>query len=106
MSGAAVMGGRDACDAFRARPWAGRARRELRAAGESSPVGAVAGAAPLTAQELEIARLAASGLTNREIGRQLHLSHRTVGSHLYHAFPKLGITSRRQLAAVLPHDPP
>lgn len=42
-------------------------------------------------------QLAAAGLTNREIGQQLYLSPRTVSSHLYHAFPKLGVTSRAQL---------
>jgi DNA-binding NarL/FixJ family response regulator len=57
--------------------------------------------ATTASRELEIATLVAAGLTNREIGRQLYLSHRTVGSHLYHLFPKLGITSRNQLAALL-----
>jgi DNA-binding NarL/FixJ family response regulator len=47
-----------------------------------------------------IARLAAEGLSNREIGQQLYLSHRTVSNHLYRIFPKLGITSRAELAAV------
>ncbi len=42
-------------------------------------------------------QLAAAGLTNREIGQQLYLSPRTVSSHLYHAFPKLGVTPRAQL---------
>lgn len=55
----------------------------------------------LTPQELQIARLAASGLTNREIGERLFLSHRTVGFHLYHIFPKLGISTRAQLHAAL-----
>jgi DNA-binding NarL/FixJ family response regulator len=55
----------------------------------------------LTPQELQIARMAASGLSNREIGQQLYLSHRTVGAHLYRAFPKLGITSRGQLRDAL-----
>jgi DNA-binding NarL/FixJ family response regulator len=50
---------------------------------------------------LQIARMAASGFSNREIARQLYLSHRTVAAHLYHAFPKLGITSRGQLRAAL-----
>jgi DNA-binding NarL/FixJ family response regulator len=45
--------------------------------------------------------MAADGLTNRQIGQQLYLSHRTVGSHLYRLFPKLGITSRNQLRAAL-----
>jgi DNA-binding NarL/FixJ family response regulator len=51
----------------------------------------------LTSQELQIAQLAAEGLSNREIGQQLYLSHRTVASHLYRAFPKLWISSRAQL---------
>ncbi len=45
--------------------------------------------------------MAAEGLTNREIGSKLYLSHRTVGSHLYRLFPKLGITSRSQLREAL-----
>jgi DNA-binding NarL/FixJ family response regulator len=45
--------------------------------------------------------MAADGLSNREIGQQLYLSHRTVGYHLYRIFPKLGITSRAELPAIL-----
>lgn len=48
---------------------------------------------------MQIARLAAQGLSNREIGERLYLSPRTVGSHLDRIFPKRGITSRDQLAA-------
>jgi ATP/maltotriose-dependent transcriptional regulator MalT len=48
-----------------------------------------------------IAELGAQGLSNREIGQRLFLSHRTVSSHLYRIFPKLGIASRNQLAVVL-----
>jgi DNA-binding NarL/FixJ family response regulator len=55
----------------------------------------------LTAQEQEIAALAASGLTNKQIGERLHLSPRTVGSHLYQLFPKLGIASRAALRDAL-----
>ncbi|MCO5994309.1 helix-turn-helix transcriptional regulator [Actinoallomurus sp. WRP9H-5] len=55
----------------------------------------------LTAQQLQIVRLAASGLTNREIGGRLLLSPRTVGFHLYQAFPKLGVTTRAQLRDAL-----
>ena len=55
----------------------------------------------LSPQELQIARMAAAGLTNREIGERLYLSHRTVGSHLYRIFPKLGVTSRAQLRDAL-----
>ena len=58
----------------------------------------------LTPQELQIAELAAIGLSNREIGARLFLSHRTISSHLYRIFPKLGITSRAQLARALAPD--
>ncbi len=92
---------RDLLDALGALPWAERARRELAAAGERSlprPIGALDVLSP---QELLIAQLAADGLNNREIGQKLYLSHRTVGSHLYRIFPKLGIASRAELAAAM-----
>jgi DNA-binding CsgD family transcriptional regulator len=86
-------------DAMGATEWARQARAGLRAAGERTPAPAAEkSAASLTAQEMQIARLAADGLSNREIGQQLYLSPRTIGSHLYRIFPKLGITSRAQLA--------
>ena len=47
--------------------------------------------------------MAGEGLSNREIGQQLYLSHRTVGSHLYRVYPKLGITSRSELRDALDH---
>lgn len=50
---------------------------------------------------MQIASLAAKGLSNREIGERLFLSHRTIGSHLYRIFPKLEITSRSQLRDAL-----
>jgi DNA-binding CsgD family transcriptional regulator len=78
-----------------------QARRELRAAGESSSRRTPKPWDQLTAQELEIARLAAEGMSNREIGQRLYISHRTVGAHLYRIFPKLGITTRGQLHAAL-----
>jgi DNA-binding CsgD family transcriptional regulator len=82
--------------------WARQARTGLRAAGErDSDTSAVAAESLMTAQEMQIARLAAEGLSNREIGQRLYLSPRTVGSHLYRIFPKLGIRSRAQLAALL-----
>ncbi|GAB2826694.1 AAA family ATPase [Streptomyces daliensis] len=80
-----------------AEPWAERARAELRAAGAPVSGPAADGLARLTPQQQEIVRLAARGLTNREVGEKLFLSPRTVGSHLYRAFPKLGVTARSQL---------
>jgi DNA-binding CsgD family transcriptional regulator len=94
---------RTACETFQqlgAAPWAYRAERELRASGLEAPREG-RGVVQLTAQELEIAQLAASGLTNKEIGARLLMSHRTVMSHLYHIFPKLGITSRAALRDAL-----
>jgi DNA-binding CsgD family transcriptional regulator len=55
------------------------------------------GAGRLTPQELEVVRRAAAGLSNREIGAELFLSPRTVGYHLYKAYPKLGVSRRSQL---------
>jgi len=81
--------------------WAEQGRAELRAAGERTPSAAPAALSALSAQELQIANLAAQGLSNKEIGQRLYLSPRTVGSHLYRIFPKLGITSRAQLASRL-----
>lgn len=80
-----------------------RSAAELRAAGVSGASVSVKNdaAADLTAQELQIAQLAASGLTNREIGDRIYVSHKTVAAHLYKVFPKLGITSRSQLYAAL-----
>ena len=84
-----------------ARTWAEQAQTELRAAGDRQTTPRPASPKLLSPQELQIARLAAQGLSNREIGQQLFLSPRTIGSHLYRIFPKLDITSRNQLAAVL-----
>ncbi len=77
------------------------ARQELRASGETSVRRTPDARDHLTPQELQIAQLAASGLSNREIGQRLYLSPRTVGSHLYRMFPKLGISSRSELAGIL-----
>jgi DNA-binding CsgD family transcriptional regulator len=87
--------------ALRLPAWTDRAQREARVAGLR--VGASPAAAPalLTPADLEIAQLASGGLSNRQIGAQLYLSHRTVAAHLYRIFPKLGITSRAQLHAAL-----
>ncbi|WP_030927059.1 helix-turn-helix transcriptional regulator [Streptomyces sp. NRRL S-646] len=90
-------------DRVGAQPWARRARTELRAAGEHHDPALAADSpiARLSPQEREVVRLAAAGATNREIATQLLLSPRTVGHHLYRAFPKLGISSRTQLADLL-----
>jgi DNA-binding CsgD family transcriptional regulator/tetratricopeptide (TPR) repeat protein len=100
-SRAPLRAARDAFDALGAIPWSERARNELRAAGEVSRRRANRTLDVLTAQELQIVHMAAEGLSNREIGQKLYLSHRTVESHLHRAFPKLGITSRAQLARVV-----
>ncbi|CAG6397165.1 AAA family ATPase [Streptomyces cocklensis] len=86
--------------------WAERARKELRAAGRVVPYADGGGTAALTAQEREIAELAATGLTNRQIAERLFISHRTVGAHLYQIYPKLGIASRVALRDVLRRTPP
>ncbi|WP_159767049.1 ATP-binding protein [Streptomyces sp. HM190] len=86
---------------LRAVPWGERARAELRAAGDAT-TGAKATAENvldrLTPQELQVVRLAADGNSSREIAAQLFLSPRTVEHHLYKAYPKLGVGSRRELA--------
>jgi ATP/maltotriose-dependent transcriptional regulator MalT len=92
---------RDAFDAMACAAWGDQARRELRASGESSLRRDPVARDQLTAQELQIAQLAAQGLSNRDIGQRLYLSHRTIGTHLYHVFPKLGITGRGELGLVL-----
>jgi DNA-binding CsgD family transcriptional regulator/tetratricopeptide (TPR) repeat protein len=99
----------DALDTFRrpgAAPWAGRAEAELRACGVSvqdgSPrPGLLAG---LTAQQREIVRLASQGLSNPEIAERMFLSPRTVASHLYRSYPKLGVSGRHQLRDLVAGD--
>ncbi|MFI7664800.1 ATP-binding protein [Nocardia sp. NPDC049526] len=92
----------DTFDRLGARPWADRASNELRATG----VGATRADTPapintLTPQQRQVALLAASGLTNKQIGERLFLSPRTVGTHLHQLFPKLGVTSRAALRDAL-----
>jgi len=91
-----------------AQSWAQRAQAELRASGV-----AVTGApaepdalGELTPQQRQIVRLASDGLTDREIGDRLFLSPRTVSSHLYRSFPKLGVASRNQLRDVITRASP
>ena len=87
----------DSFDRLGAAPWARRGSRELRATGRTRRRSHDPDAPLLTPQELQIAQLAAAGLTNKEIAERLYLSPRTVGGHLYRVFPKLGITSRAAL---------
>ena len=91
-------------EALGARPWADWAWQELRASGETvrrteDP------AARLSPQELQIAAMAAQGLTNRQIGSQLFLSPRTVSTHLYHIYPKVGVSTRHELRRALAGRP-
>jgi DNA-binding CsgD family transcriptional regulator len=101
----------DMLDAMGMQAFAERARRELRATGETvrkrtAPAARTAGASePLTAQEAQVARLARDGLSNPEIGARLFISPRTAKYHLSKVFTKLGISSRGQLYQVLPGDP-
>ena len=95
-----------AVDTFRrlgAQPWQLRAGHELRATGLAAraPDPGSGGAQPLAPLDHEIARLAAVGQTNKQIGERLHISHRTVAAHLYQLFPRLGIASRAALRDAL-----
>jgi DNA-binding CsgD family transcriptional regulator len=86
-----------------ARSWAQRAQAELRACGVTvaGAVGEPDALRELTPQQRQIVRLASDGLTDREIGDRLFLSPRTVSSHLYRSYPKLGVASRHQLRDVV-----
>jgi DNA-binding CsgD family transcriptional regulator len=97
---------RQALETFRqlgARSWTLRAQAELRASGVAvtAAPGDRDALAGLTPQQRQIVRLASDGLTNREIADRLFLSPRTVGSHLYRSFPKLGVADRHQLRDVI-----
>jgi DNA-binding CsgD family transcriptional regulator/tetratricopeptide (TPR) repeat protein len=81
--------------------WIRQSRAALRATGEVDTATQVSAISFLSPQELQIATLAAQGLSNRQIGERLYLSPRTVGSHLYRIFPKLGVSSRAQIATRL-----
>ncbi|KIF79436.1 LuxR family transcriptional regulator [Streptomyces sp. 150FB] len=91
----------DAFTLLGARPWTERAYKELRASGWVAPRTASAGNDLLTPQEWQIAELAASGLSNKQIAERLYLSPRTIGAHLYQIFPKLNIASRAALRDAL-----
>ncbi|MEU2288958.1 LuxR C-terminal-related transcriptional regulator, partial [Streptomyces sp. NPDC013178] len=83
--------------AMRMEAFARRAERELQATGERTRESGVEASNDLTSQETQIVRLVREGLTNAEIGARIFISPRTVEWHLRNIFPKLGVTSRRQL---------
>ena len=92
----------DAFEALGAEAFAGRARRELQATGETVRKRTVGASSDLTPQEAHIARLARDGRTNPEIAAELFLSARTVEWHLRKVFTKLGISTRKELGDALP----
>jgi DNA-binding CsgD family transcriptional regulator len=83
-----------------AAPWAERARRELRATGETARKRDVSPLAELTPQELQVARLVGEGATNKAVAGQLFVSPKTVEYHLRKVFAKLGIASRAELIRI------
>jgi DNA-binding CsgD family transcriptional regulator len=91
-----LISARDIFAGLGAGPWTRRAIVELQASGDGR-----GGVHRLSPQERQIALLAASGLTNKQIGERLFLSPRTVGNHLHRVFPKLGVTSRAGLRGAL-----
>src|SRR5579863_9804038 len=90
-----------------ARSWAQRTQAELRACGVAvtGALGKPDALEELTPQQRQIVRLASDGLTDREIADRLYLSPRTVSSHLYRSYPKLGVASRHQLRDVIARVP-
>jgi DNA-binding CsgD family transcriptional regulator len=101
---AALERAAESFDRLGARPWADRARAELRAAGATAKR-SLGEPLVLSAQERRIADLAAAGVTTKDIAAQLSVSPRTVDAHLYRIYPKLGITRRAGLSEALrQHD--
>jgi DNA-binding CsgD family transcriptional regulator len=81
--------------------WAARVSGELRTGSQSGAGLRADPFAELSPQQVQIARLAGNGLSNREIGERLFLSPRTIGSHLYRMFPVLGVANRTQLGELV-----
>ncbi|HWI71552.1 MAG TPA: LuxR C-terminal-related transcriptional regulator, partial [Baekduia sp.] len=107
----------EALDVFErlgAQPWAERTRVELRATGGAAAEAsgaekeavAAAGLDELTAHELQIARLVAYGMTNREVAAKLFLSPKTIEYHLSQIYRKLDLRSRTQLASLMASEMP
>jgi DNA-binding CsgD family transcriptional regulator len=90
----------DGFDRLGAAPWADRARRELRATGETARKRDLSPLAQLTPQELQVARLVSEGATNKAVAAQLFVSPKTVEYHLRKVFDKLGIASRGELIRI------
>lgn len=93
--------GLDLAHQWGARRIAGQARAELVAAGAKPRRDAITGRDALTASELRVARLAAVGMTNREVAQALFITTKTAAVHLTHAYRKLGISRRAQLPDAL-----
>ncbi|MFI6741534.1 ATP-binding protein [Nonomuraea sp. NPDC050451] len=96
---AELIRARDGFERTGASGWAARARAELDVLDGAAPadIGDTDLRGRLTPQELQVVRLAAAGYSNREIAAQLFLSPRTIGHHLYRAFPKVGVSRRIEL---------
>jgi DNA-binding CsgD family transcriptional regulator len=92
-----VRAAHDVFSILGARPFLRASQAELAGAGLRPRPGGDPGLPELTAQELRVARLVASGLSNREAAAALYVSPKTVEYHLAHAFAKLGVRSRHQL---------
>jgi DNA-binding CsgD family transcriptional regulator len=90
----------DGFDRLGVEPWAERARRELRATGETARKRDLSPLAELTPQELQVARLVGEGATNKAVAAQLFVSPKTVEYHLRKVFAKLGIASRTELIRI------
>jgi DNA-binding NarL/FixJ family response regulator len=87
-------------DELGAAPWSDRARRELRASGETARARDTSTALDLTPQEQHVVRLVKQGLSNRDVAGRLFLSPRTVEYHLSHVYQKLGVRSRGELVGL------
>ncbi|MDX6367286.1 MAG: hypothetical protein QOK30_2362 [Nocardioidaceae bacterium] len=87
-------------DELGAAPWSDRARRELRASGETARARDPSTALDLTPQEQHVVRLVKQGLSNRDVAGRLFLSPRTVEYHLSHVYQKLGVRSRGELVGL------
>ncbi|MGE3288667.1 MAG: AAA family ATPase [Pseudonocardia sp.] len=98
---AELRGALTVLDDVGAGPWAERARRELRASGETARRRDTTAETALTPQELQVAALVADGMSNREVAGRLFVSPRTVDFHLRNVFTKLAISSRGELTRVV-----